>query len=781
MGTVVTTQQKEQDAKQRPATSSVVESLASLLPKTGATAGIPSFLGGMAGRASVQTKRMVDQAQDPYERQADRVAEGVKHQSRAPSAEATRPTPMPSRQRPLTAPPDMAGSPLPRTVQERLEPALGVELSRVRVHTDTAAHTAAHTLQAKAFTHQNHIWLGAHESPDNAELMAHEATHVVQQDAAIPAASTSAPAIQRQAEPAASGTSPPASAPGAAASASPTADALPDVAPEDTAPLDETAAAATEEASGEAEQGESTETTEEAEAAEEAEVAEEGEEGEEGGDGGDAAADGSGSGDMGGADAGGMMAESGAGALATATGDLALVDAELAEHQRWGSAMERVGTAESLEQAEFVAEAAGGGLLGGLASGAAMGLGMGLVGRAATRFIPIPGVGGVLSGAMSVYGLATRDWSASGETIGKFGEGASTYETLANSIASIAEIVDIVSNVLGFLEGVVGVIQIGIYAATGAAGIATVLTLGAAAPILAALASLAETLTAISLGLATATTALDLINSAILQPAVLLFRALHAFTSQADPREVESQGSELAQAAGTIGGAIGAAVGARGAAVGSGTPRPTAGDAPHNTPLADPPVAAAAGDGPTVRFETPSSVDAPTARSSETPALATTDAGSTRPASVVATPAGRSEPPSDPYDVAAWERYYADNPGVGRSVSSASSDDPGVRGETVTVTEITPNRPATETESGTDQSLMDELLDQMAVEHGHPPTETGGTPSRPATETESGTSPAPHGRTARRIYGTTRALRRDSHVEHPVWTARRLRAAPRSE
>lgn len=286
------------------------------------------------------------------------------------------------------------------------------------------------------------------------------------------------------------------------------------------------------------------------------------------------------------------------------TGELVLIDMELAEHQRWGSSLERVGTTESLERAEFVAEAAGGGILGGLASGAAMGMGMGLVGRAASRFIPIPGVGGVLSGAVSVYGLASRDWSASGAAIGQFGEGASTYETLANSIAAIAEIVDIVSNVLGVVEGVVGVIQIGVYAVTAAAAVATIVTLGAAAPLLASMATLAETLTAISVALGVATTALDLINAGILQPAVLLFRALHAFTSEADPREVETQGSELTQAASAIGGAVGGAVGARGAAAG-GRPRGGGAEAPNARPHAEAPVPAGTGDGPTVRVETP--------------------------------------------------------------------------------------------------------------------------------------------------------------------------------
>jgi hypothetical protein len=48
------------------------------------------------------------------------------------------------------------------------------------VHTDAVANEAASVLHAQAFTSQNHIWLGANQSPESVELMAHEATHVVQ-------------------------------------------------------------------------------------------------------------------------------------------------------------------------------------------------------------------------------------------------------------------------------------------------------------------------------------------------------------------------------------------------------------------------------------------------------------------------------------------------------------------------------------------------------------------------------------------------------------------------
>jgi hypothetical protein len=84
-----------------------------------------------------------------------------------------------------------AGTSLPPAMRHKLETGLDTDLSAVRVHQGGSAETAAQQLQARAFTHQNHIWLGAGESVHDVGLMAHEATHVVQQGAA-PAPQTSA-------------------------------------------------------------------------------------------------------------------------------------------------------------------------------------------------------------------------------------------------------------------------------------------------------------------------------------------------------------------------------------------------------------------------------------------------------------------------------------------------------------------------------------------------------------------------------------------------------------
>jgi hypothetical protein len=77
-----------------------------------------------------------------------------------------------------------SGSPLNGSVRSRVEPILGADLSNVRVHSGTSAQEASHSLNAKAFTHQNNIFLGKGQSATDLQLMAHESTHVVQQGAA---------------------------------------------------------------------------------------------------------------------------------------------------------------------------------------------------------------------------------------------------------------------------------------------------------------------------------------------------------------------------------------------------------------------------------------------------------------------------------------------------------------------------------------------------------------------------------------------------------------------
>ena len=83
------------------------------------------------------------------------------------------------------------GKSLSAQVRNRVEPVLGFGMAHVRVHDDTQANEAVSSINARAFTHQDDIYLGQGESADDVFLMAHEATHVVQQS------KTSTPRISR--------------------------------------------------------------------------------------------------------------------------------------------------------------------------------------------------------------------------------------------------------------------------------------------------------------------------------------------------------------------------------------------------------------------------------------------------------------------------------------------------------------------------------------------------------------------------------------------------------
>ncbi len=73
-----------------------------------------------------------------------------------------------------------ATRPLPPAVQARLERGFGERMDNVGVHTGPAARAAARAIGARAYTEGERITLGAGESEHDVRLMAHEATHVVQ-------------------------------------------------------------------------------------------------------------------------------------------------------------------------------------------------------------------------------------------------------------------------------------------------------------------------------------------------------------------------------------------------------------------------------------------------------------------------------------------------------------------------------------------------------------------------------------------------------------------------
>ncbi len=77
------------------------------------------------------------------------------------------------------------GSPLASDVRNFMEPRFRTDFSQVRVHTDTAATEMNRTLKSKAFTHRQDIYFGPGRynptSWQGRELLAHELTHVIQQ------------------------------------------------------------------------------------------------------------------------------------------------------------------------------------------------------------------------------------------------------------------------------------------------------------------------------------------------------------------------------------------------------------------------------------------------------------------------------------------------------------------------------------------------------------------------------------------------------------------------
>ncbi|MEO0643464.1 MAG: DUF4157 domain-containing protein, partial [Pseudomonadota bacterium] len=73
------------------------------------------------------------------------------------------------------------GSAMPDATRSFFEERMGRDLSDVRLHTGSAAHDFSASIGAKAFTYENHIWLGKGETTGPSFTMAHELAHVLQQ------------------------------------------------------------------------------------------------------------------------------------------------------------------------------------------------------------------------------------------------------------------------------------------------------------------------------------------------------------------------------------------------------------------------------------------------------------------------------------------------------------------------------------------------------------------------------------------------------------------------
>ncbi|MCB0160018.1 MAG: DUF4157 domain-containing protein, partial [Caldilineaceae bacterium] len=100
---------------------------------------------------------------------------------------------------------DSPAKPLDAETRAFMEPRFGMDFSRVRVHTDGQAAASAQAMNAQAFTVGDDIVFDegryAPQTPAGQELLAHELTHVAQQEGAAPDV-TSAAADESRATPA---------------------------------------------------------------------------------------------------------------------------------------------------------------------------------------------------------------------------------------------------------------------------------------------------------------------------------------------------------------------------------------------------------------------------------------------------------------------------------------------------------------------------------------------------------------------------------------------------
>lgn len=144
---------------------------------------------------AIQTKLKVGAANDVYEREADKVAARIVSMSESSlKSGSEQGYPGAGIQRlPNSGGNDSdgygdinlshsGGSELSPLTRKFMEPRFGVDFGHVSLHRDRNAHETAAQINARAFTYGNHIWLGKGESEHNKNLMAHELTHLVQQN-----------------------------------------------------------------------------------------------------------------------------------------------------------------------------------------------------------------------------------------------------------------------------------------------------------------------------------------------------------------------------------------------------------------------------------------------------------------------------------------------------------------------------------------------------------------------------------------------------------------------
>jgi hypothetical protein len=162
----------------------------------------------------IQAKLKIGQPGDKYEQEADQVADAVMQmaepevQRQSEEEDLIQPKPLSEQIPPLVQrqagednkkeviPEVQArinalkenGTPLPESERAFFEPRFGVIFNRVRIHTDNNAAEMANSIHAKAFTVGKDIFFGkgeyASSTGSGRRLLAHELTHVLQQQGA---------------------------------------------------------------------------------------------------------------------------------------------------------------------------------------------------------------------------------------------------------------------------------------------------------------------------------------------------------------------------------------------------------------------------------------------------------------------------------------------------------------------------------------------------------------------------------------------------------------------
>jgi hypothetical protein len=138
----------------------------------------------------LQRKPVASHDADPFEREADRLADGLRAGrggegvTRVTSIAPATTVAMPADVAAATAD---GGAPLPATVRQEMEQGFGHDFSQVRVHTGARAESSASLRRAQAYTVGPHIVFGpgrfAPAGEAGRHLLAHELTHVLQQGA----------------------------------------------------------------------------------------------------------------------------------------------------------------------------------------------------------------------------------------------------------------------------------------------------------------------------------------------------------------------------------------------------------------------------------------------------------------------------------------------------------------------------------------------------------------------------------------------------------------------